>query len=122
MHRMYQDLIIYSYKNYKDLQNEYQKRFNAPTTFKTGLHITPSSQKTNVKLTESNYELFSQTIPEHLELMEEIFLLSKRIEKQSGDLPHAAIEYLEISQLINEIKSTNDIEGVKSTKKRFKKR
>lgn len=117
MHRMYQDLIIYSYKNYKDLQNEYQKRFNAPTTFKTGLHITPFSQKTNVKLTESNYELFSQTIPEHLELMEEIFLLSKRIEKQSGDLPHAAIEYLEISQLINEIKSTNDIEGVKSTKK-----
>ncbi|WP_347301179.1 Fic family protein [Dolosigranulum savutiense] len=114
---MYQSLVIYGYQHAKDLLNEYKRRFESPSAFHTNLEMMPFSQKKGIKLTDHHYELFGVAIPEHVKLVEIIGQQSQKIQEIVSELPKSALVFLNRKQIINEIKSTNDIEGVRSTKK-----
>lgn len=113
---MYETLTVYGYKNFKDVENEYMRRLNSPSSVRTNLLISPFSQQKEVRLGQK-YPLFYMTTPDHLKLIETIINNSKEILLASENLPNGVLDHLRTAQLINEIKSTNDIEGVKSTKK-----
>lgn len=114
---MYQKLRIYGYNNFHDIDNEYKRRFDNYGSIKTNLTIKPYSVNKQQKELEKNYELFINIIPKILKLFEKLFTNSKFITELSDSIPQIALQQLTINMLINEIKSTNDIEGVKSTRK-----
>ncbi|MFV8806431.1 Fic family protein [Aerococcus urinaeequi] len=113
---MYQKLRILSYDRSLDVEEEYRKRIESPSTTVTDLVITPYSQQKEAKVTGKKYPLFYTILPQILNLIEEVHILSRDIRDYANRLPDVALDYLTISQLIDEMKSTNDIEGVKSTK------
>lgn len=112
---MYKKLRIISYENYQNYEQEYQKRLSSDSTIVTNLNIYPFSPQQEVRIGD-NYPIFCVVLPEILILVEKVLSLSKNIERLSATLPPTAINKLIFSQAVNEIKSTNDIEGVQSTK------
>lgn len=103
---------------YQDRQNfelEYLNRFNSYSTFKTDLCIYPFDR--GERISSQNYELFYIPMIEHDILKEEIYSNSDLITYYMGKLPDLANKNLFFSQLVEEIQSTNDIEGVQSTRK-----
>lgn len=112
---MYKKLRIVSYENYENYESEYQNRLNSIASVKTSLSMHPFSPQKEFRSKEL-YPIFFMSISEILYLTEKIFILSKNIIEVSADLPGAAKAKLIISQAINEIQSTNNVEGVQSTK------
>lgn len=113
---MYQKLRILAYDRSLSVEEEYEKRIVSPSAIITDLVITPYSQQKEAKMIGTRYSMFYIILPQMLSLIEEVHILSKKIQDYASKLPEVAMDYLTISQLINEMKSTNDIEGVKSTR------
>ncbi|MEY8369954.1 Fic family protein [Aerococcaceae bacterium 50-4] len=113
---MYQKLRILAYDRSVVIKEEYQKRIDSFSAIVTELVITPYSQQKQTKIAGAHYPLFYSILPQMLSLIEEVHILSKEVQKYANRLPEVALDYLTISQLIDEMKSTNDIEGVKSTR------
>lgn len=112
---MYKRLEIVSYENIGDYEAEYVSRFNSTSTFKTNLEIHPFSQREERRITTEKHKLFYVPLMEHMSLIEKIFHNSKLL--RSNLLSKLMKDRLIIHQMIDEIKSTNDVEGVKSTRK-----
>lgn len=113
----YKLLRIVSYDNYKKVATEYKKRITSPSTIVTDLEIYPYSTMKEHRVTEKKYPLFCVLLPEIYKNSEKIFKNSIQIKERLSKLPPIALEQMVLSQIIEEIKSTNDIEGVKSTRK-----
>ena len=88
----------------------YFKRFNGETTN----HL-------EIKL-NNDYECFYLINDEILSLLDKIYMLNTWLEKTmaSDALPNLAKEYLIISTLVEEIRSSNQMEGIYSTRKELK--
>lgn len=88
----------------------YFKRFNS----ETANHL-------NIKL-NNDYECFYLINDEILSLLDKIYMLNTWLEKTmaSDALPNLAKEYLTISTLVEEIRSSNQMEGIYSTRKELK--
>lgn len=88
----------------------YFKRFNSDT-----------ANHLNIKL-NNNYECFYLINDEILFLLDKIYMLNTWLEKTmaSDALPNLAKEYLIISTLVEEIRSSNQMEGIYSTRKELK--
>ena len=88
----------------------YFKRFNS----ETANHL-------NIKL-NNDYECFYLINDEILFLLDKIYMLNTWLEKTmaSDALPNLAKEYLIISTLVEEIRSSNQMEGIYSTRKELK--
>ena len=88
----------------------YFKRFNSETTN----HL-------EIKL-NNDYECFYLINDEILSLLDKIYMLNTWLEKTmaSDALPNLAKEYLIISTLVEEIRSSNQMEGIYSTRKELK--
>ena len=83
-----------------------------------------SSETTNhleIKL-NNDYECFYLINDEILSLLDKIYMLNTWLEKTmaSDALPNLAKEYLIISTLVEEIRSSNQMEGIYSTRKELK--
>lgn len=117
MVKMYPSLRIFGYNHYREAEKEYKQRFNSYGSIRTHLVIHPYSIVKQAKEIHKSYELFVNLIPEILQLFDSLFAASQRIEQLHYSLPPIALEQLTLNMLINEIKSTNDIEGVRSTRK-----
>lgn len=113
---MYKSLEIVSYENYYGYEEEYQKRVNALSAFKTNLAIHPFSKKKQKREIES-YNLFYIPLAEHMMQLEKIYQKSQRLNFLMNQLPSLLVNNLVISQIFDEIQSTNEIEGVKSTRR-----
>ena len=113
---MYKSLEIVSYENYNNYEEEYQKRVNALSSFKTNLAIHPFSKKKQQREIES-YNLFYIPLAEHMMQLEKIYQKSQRLNFLMHQLPSLLMNNLVISQIFDEIQSTNEIEGVKSTRR-----
>ncbi|MBO0427637.1 Fic family protein [Vagococcus fluvialis] len=111
----YKPLKIVFYEDRKSFENEYLARFNSQATFKTGLTIFPFDR--GRRITSENYELFYMPMIKHDMLKEKIVDNSKKISEYMSNLPGPVNQKLFLSQIIEEIQSTNDIEGVQSTRK-----
>lgn len=111
----YHDLLTYSRMNPgKNPQDEYHRRFTSPGAYRTGMMIHPTN-KDGLPTTDE-YELFF--VPEHylLQLMEQVRHLSSQITTLVRRLPKIAARTFVLAMLMDEIKATNAIEGVHSTR------
>ncbi|MFI3605862.1 Fic family protein [Vagococcus fluvialis] len=98
-------------------EEEYQKRFDSYSSMKTNFKISPMNKKIGFKIKGTEYNLFLNNIPHltylvsecHKESTKLSILLEQLSDKQIDDF----LNYL----LIEEMQSTNEYEGVKSTRK-----
>lgn len=93
---------------------ELDQRLKNELAIYTGLIINPFIRGYK---TSDKFEIFYLPICEMSILEEQIYALSTQIRKKQSMLPLIAQNQLFMNSLIDELKSTNDIEGVHSSKK-----
>ena len=113
MTNKYENLIKLYYKK-QNIENEYIKRIENPSTFITDLKINPI--KRGNKILDKEYSLFYVNLMEHTLLQEIIIKNSNQINLISNELPQIAIKDIIIKILSNELYKTNKIEGIESSK------
>jgi hypothetical protein len=106
---MYELLSKLYYKDQKTYLNEFEKRFNSYGTVKLPFHIKPYKSS-------EEFECFYVNHQELDLLHEQIMKQSKLIQSIVHRLPPIAIQQYIQAKLIDELLSTNEIEGVHSTK------
>lgn len=109
----YKSLRIFSYKD-SNTAEEFDKRFNSYATVHTDLKIYPFSNE--YRKTTETFELFYVPLPELLLLEETIKYNSEKLVKLKNKLPGIAQEKITISTIIEEIQSTNETEGIRSSR------
>lgn len=114
----YKLLRILAYNKKYNLENEILLRKNKYNSIFTGYHIHPSFSGNPINTLD--YELFCNPISEIRELCEKIFDNSINIDKIVKEIPGIAEQAVLKKIIVNEIQSTNDIEGVKSTKEELR--
>lgn len=116
----YHPLRIFSINNpgQESLKKELEKRKDGYGTIKTDLVINPMR---NEEKCNTTYRLFMVPIPKINQLILEIQKNSKKIEEKVHRLPRVASEHFFLRMLFDEIRSTNNVEGVKTTRLEIKK-
>lgn len=112
----YKPLTIYRRQNKAtstDVVEEYKKRLNSYATFRTELEPYLMERET---LSNKTFPIFIFGLPDITLATERIKRNSNHIQKIADSLPPVATRQFFLETLTNEIKSTNDIEGVHSTK------
>lgn len=104
------------YSNPENYEEELHKRIDNPTTRFTKLYIHPFNSRLQ-KREKDTFEIFYLPILKIDELKEQIFTNSKSIESEMSELPDVAKQQLFFNTLIFELQSTNDIEGIRSSRK-----
>jgi len=115
MTNKYENLIKLYYKK-QNIEEEYIKRIENPSTFITDLKINPI--KRGNKILDKEYNLFYVNLLEHTLLQEKIMENSKKIISLSNPnkFPQIAIKEIINKILSNELDKTNKIEGIETIK------
>lgn len=111
----YKTLKVVFYDDGKGFEDEYKKRISSYSAFLPGVEIHPFDR--GERVTDKKYPLFYTMLIEHDKMKESIYENSSKIQNLSNQLPKIAHDHLIIAQIIEEIQSTNEIEGIKSTRK-----
>ncbi|TKK52276.1 Fic family protein, partial [Enterococcus faecalis] len=111
----YKLLKVDFYKNRDSFEKKYQERLNFDSTLQTKLFIHPFDKEE--RKTKETYELFYVPLLQHSEFQEKIMKNSQEIIRKIHKLPKIVQKNIFFYQLIEEIQSTNEIEGVKSSRK-----
>lgn len=111
----YEMLSNIFYNDRKRFEEEYGNRFNSFSTLRTNLFIYPFDR--GERILNQSHELFYMHSHYDDNTKDTIYENSKKIKKNQKSLPGPVNQQLLYSQIIEEIKSTNDIEGVQSTRK-----
>lgn len=114
MQEKYYPLKNIFHQSNEKYKEELELRKNSYGCYDTNLEITPIA---NEKLSHENINLFLVNTKKLQSLLQEAMKNSKKIESGSRKLPKHALQQYFDSLLINELQSTNEIEGVQSTKK-----
>lgn len=109
----YENLIKLYYKK-QNIEVEYIKRIENPSTLITDLKINPI--KRGNKIFDKEYNLFYINLMEHTLLQEIIIKNSNQINLISNELPQIAVKNIIIKILSNELYKTNKIEGIETVK------
>lgn len=110
----YQKLRILSYERDIDIDEEFKKRISSYTTISTDLEIIPFLNEQ--KVVEKKFQLFYLPLQRISNKAEKIKYNSDDLRKLSERLPGVAETKIFLSTMINEVQSTNETEGVESTK------
>lgn len=112
--KKYKTLRITGYNQDADIEKEYLNRFNGESSIKTNLTMSPDDRdhKSPIK-----YQLFFIITPGIYKMTEIIKERSSKIKSLIGQLPKIASDQFFYHTLENELLSTNEIEGVRSTQK-----
>lgn len=113
MSNKYENLIKLYYKK-QNIEVEYIKRIENPSTLITDLKINPI--KRGNKIFDKEYNLFYINLMEHTLLQEIIIKNSNQINLISNELPQIAVKNIIIKILSNELYKTNKIEGIETVK------
>lgn len=113
MSNKYENLIKLYYKK-QNIEVEYIKRIENPSTLITDLKINPI--KRGNKILDKEYSLFYVNLMEHTLLQEIIIKNSNKINLISNELPQIVIKDIIIKILSNELYKTNKIEGIETVK------
>ena len=113
MSNKYENLIKLYYKK-QNIEVEYIKRIENPSTLITDLKINPI--KRGNKILDKEYSLFYLNLIEHTLLQEIIIKNSNKINLISNELPKIAVKDIIIKILSNELYKTNKIEGIEIVK------
>lgn len=108
----YEKLRILSYDG--DIEKEYEKRFNSYTTIKTSIRIHPFLK--GERISDETLELFYLPLPKLLKKEEEIRYNSEKLKSLNAHLPGVAQFNIVVSNIADEIQSTNETEGIESSK------
>lgn len=109
----YKPLSLYAIMNPdKDIKHEVENRRDGYGTTRTELVINPIMRGLR---TRDKYNLFLVHIPEIGKLTTQVREYSQKIMDLVNNLPDVANDHFFLTMIGEEIKSTNDIEGVKST-------
>ncbi|PZG39271.1 hypothetical protein C1910_05170 [Listeria ivanovii] len=119
MSEKYYPLKTIFHQNEDDYKQELDLRKNSYGTYLTNLEITPI---VNGTFNSPKLNLFLVNTKKLQSLLQEALANSKEIELNSRKLPTHALQQYFDSLLITELQSTNEIEGVRSTKKKFLRR
>lgn len=114
----YEKLSKLFYKLDPDLyEEELEKRKNS-----YGSYVTPLSIRgfRKGKIIQETYELFYVNIAELMSLNNKVLLNSSKISSLISKLPSFVVEPYFEKLIINEAQSTNEIEGIRSTKQELK--
>lgn len=112
----YKPLKIFRYQNSasaEELDAEYKQRLNSVSSFRTDLMPYLMNRDS---VSRGSYPLFVQMVPEIIMSTERIGSNSNKITNLASHLPAVASQQFFFETLTEEIKSTNEIEGVKSTR------
>lgn len=101
------------YKTPDKVLEEYNNRFNAPTTRHIPINIKQYNRN-------NEYEAFFCYTENICLLIQKIYTNFKQLLHVKEEAPSILLRQFVLSSLIDEIKSTNDIEGVRSTKKQIR--
>lgn len=112
----YKSLKALFYQNPENFDENYHRRFNNSLAIKTGLQVYPYDKKHQKRISNS-YEIFYLPNAELSVLIEDVFQNTQKVERIRLKLPKIAEEQLFATNLVNELQSTNEIEGVQSTRK-----
>ena len=99
----------YFYKFPKDHENEYQKRLESPNLEVLDLKIKPYKHN-------EYFNLYYVPTSEIINLVSSIEKNNSNLMKLTNNLPNVATESLHQDIIVNELYSTNQIEGIKSNK------
>ena len=115
MTNKYENLIKLYYKK-KNIEDEYIKRIENPSTFITDLKINPIKREN--KILDKEYNLFYVNLLEYTLLQEKIMENSKKIISllNPNKFPQIAIKEIINKILSNELDKTNKIEGIETIK------
>lgn len=94
-------------------ESEYLRRYSAPTTKHFDIEIKQYKRK-------HSYKAFLCYTEELVLLMEKIYKNFHELEKIKNQIPYITLRQFLFTSLIDEVKSTNDIEGVRSTKRQIR--
>lgn len=94
-------------------ESEYLRRYSAPTTKHFDIEIKQYKRK-------HSYKAFLCYTEELVLLMEKIYKNFYELEKIKNQLPNITLRQFLLASLIDEVQSTNDIEGVRSTKRQIR--
>ncbi|MCI5942058.1 MAG: Fic family protein [Ligilactobacillus animalis] len=114
----YQSLRVYSYSNIDDVESEFRKRLDGYTTIRTNLKINPVLRGERQR---EEFELFALPLPEINILLDKITQNSKEIKRLVNLLPGIASVQFSQKSLVEEVYSTNEIEGVYTTRQEIDK-
>ena len=107
---LYESLYKMYYKNQQQYDEQYKLRFNSPFTRHFPLKIKEYNHR-------NEYEIFYCSTEEIILLYDKILSTSLKLQKLLLNIPQVGIEQFQNSCLVEEIKASNDIEGVTSTRK-----
>lgn len=114
MEKYYPLSKILNMNTHKEYLKQYGERFKSIATFQTGLFINPIE---NGKPKSAQEEIFIVNVPELSQLYEKIMENTRKIDNLVRKMPQVSIRDYTDNLLINELQSTNEIEGMRSTKK-----
>lgn len=112
----YTSLLKIYYKNMQHLEiyeREYEKRIHSPSSRQFEISIRQAHRKTG-------YPAFYCYTEDILLTIQHIYESFQNIQHISQRMPKTLMEQYAYSCLIDEVQATNDIEGVRSTKKQIK--
>lgn len=112
----YHSLKALYYQDRLNFEENYQARINNPTAVKLGLFVHPFNKHKEVTERQA-YEMFYLPVNELLVRSQQVIENSKKISEIRLALPPLAEKQLFLTNLVKELQSTNEIEGVRSTRK-----
>lgn len=101
------------YKNEKQHHNEYEQRYNAPFAYHLNFSIKQYNHNTS-------YDIFYYYTEEIVLLMEKIYKAYEDFLYVIYSVPPVVLQQFSLLSILDEVKSTNDIEGVRSTRKQIR--
>ncbi|MDN5628845.1 MAG: Fic family protein [Lactococcus sp.] len=110
----YKELRIVQYENYQEVDKEYERRISSYGTYVTKLYPYILRHRKTVK---SDLPLFVVSTIEIQNMMQEIIQNSQKIEVLASEIPQVAHQQYYLEQLSKAVISTNEIEGVHTTRK-----
>lgn len=103
----YKWLYKIKYSEHDKYNDEYEKRFNSPSTY-------------HYEFCVNNFPVFVVLNAEIVQLITQILQLDKKLYIFERNLPSLALDQFTQKCLIDEVKLTNELEGVASTRKEIK--
>lgn len=102
--------MYYNIKSIEDRDKIAKERYNYHSTIRTGLEIKPIDQ-------DRTFELFYIPTNKTINLIQKITLYDKELEEKFNILPGVAKTKFFIEIVADELYSTNELEGIKSSRK-----
>lgn len=109
----YEPLSKLYYKNEKNWQAAYEQRFHSYGALHFGITIRQYQRRTS-------HEAFLCYTTEIVQLLQSIYSLQTELQLLKQQLPEVVRDQYILQCITEEIKSTNDIEGVRSTKREIR--